>query len=198
MEKLEEKSAQYVAENLNEILKEAFARVYEDGYRDGYYAAKDEEDVEVNKTEYVDLGLPSGTLWSNDFVRDGAEIDYMSFLKAKELNIPTESQWEELKRHCIFKIRKNGRYNTSYGECIGPNNNSIPFCLTEYKQSGDDLNPTPVFNSIFWLNNIGDRKNVARCADLWIHPKDKSYMQKFTMEISFNSHAPVRLVKSKK
>ena len=68
MEELRDKANSYAEENVLDVLKEAFAKVYADGYRDGFRDCK--ENVSVNlhfsKTEYVDLGLPSGTLWSTD------------------------------------------------------------------------------------------------------------------------------------
>ena len=69
MIELNEKADIYAEENVINVLKEAFAKVYADGYRDGY---KDcEEDIPVslgnNQTVFVDLGLPSGTLWSTDY-----------------------------------------------------------------------------------------------------------------------------------
>ena len=46
MEELREKANNYVEENVNNVLKEAFAKVYADGYRDGY---KDrEEEIAIN------------------------------------------------------------------------------------------------------------------------------------------------------
>ena len=50
-------------------MDKAIAQAYADGYRNGYKDREEEIPVDLrdNKTEYVDLGLPSGTLWSTDY-----------------------------------------------------------------------------------------------------------------------------------
>ena len=76
MIELKEKAGIYAEENVINVLKEAFAKVYADGYRDGYRDCK--ENVSVNlhfcNTEYVDLGLPSGTLWSTDYEKENGSL----------------------------------------------------------------------------------------------------------------------------
>ena len=64
MEELKVKASNYAEENVLEVLKEAFAKVFADGYRDGYKDCKEEIPVDLSDDEvdYVDLGLPSGTL----------------------------------------------------------------------------------------------------------------------------------------
>ena len=67
-----EKADKYADGKANEAITKAIAQAYMDGYRDGY---KDREaeipvDFRNNKTTYVDLGLPSRTLWSTDYEKD--------------------------------------------------------------------------------------------------------------------------------
>ena len=71
MIELNEKAGSYAEANVINVLKEAFAKVYADGYRDGYKDREEEIPVNMrpNQTKYVDLGLPSGTLWSDDYER---------------------------------------------------------------------------------------------------------------------------------
>ena len=68
MEELREKANCYAEKNVINVLKEAFAKVYADGYRDGYKDRENEipVDLRLSQTEFIDLGLPSGTLWAND------------------------------------------------------------------------------------------------------------------------------------
>ena len=92
MIELKEKASSYAEENVLEVLKEAFAKVYADGYRDGY---KDREgeipvDLRTNQTKYIDLGLPSGTLWSTDYEKEGDEVKYLRFSESLNYDIPTE------------------------------------------------------------------------------------------------------------
>ena len=99
MEKLREKANIFAEENVIIVLKEAFAKVYAEGYRSGY---KDrEEDISADlcddDTKFVDLGLPSGTLWANDYEKEDDNILYVPYCKAESKCIPTVEQWEELK-----------------------------------------------------------------------------------------------------
>ena len=73
---------------------------------------------------YVDLGLPSGTLWKekNEEYTDmpGEKAYYhMINLKFNGGDVPTLEQWEELQRYCTWKWNGNG--------CVvrGKNGNSI-------------------------------------------------------------------------
>ena len=62
---------------------------------------------------YVDLGLPSGTLWKekNEEYKDmpGEKAYYhMIDLKFNGGDVPTREQWEELQRYCTWKWNGNG------------------------------------------------------------------------------------------
>lgn len=66
---------------------------------------------------YVDLGLPSGTLW-----KDKNEKGFYSYNDANRKygsELPSKQQWEELKRECEWEWLAGGYYIT------GPNGNSI-------------------------------------------------------------------------
>ena len=67
--------------------------------------------------EYIDLGLPSGTVWKNTneegyYAFDEAVSKYSNYL-------PTKEQWEELKNLCQWEWIGDG-YRVN-----GPNGNSI-------------------------------------------------------------------------
>ena len=113
MIELNEKASIYAEENVINVLKEAFAKVYADGYRDGYKDCQNEIPVELrsNQTEFVDLGLPSGTLWSGEYEKEKDSLRYAPFDKAKTMMIPTKEQCEELLSYCKWEcVRKNGIY----------------------------------------------------------------------------------------
>lgn len=156
MEELREKANSYVEENVNNILKEVFAKVYADGYREGY---KDREaeipvDLHDNNKEYVDLGLPSGTLWASDYERIGDKLLYLPYDKAITKSIPTEEQWRELYA-CKWAVKSDKLY------CIGPNGNMITFIHTGY-ESVKDIIEIPEW-SFMWLRNI-DKKDDTECS----------------------------------
>ncbi len=129
-----DKAASYAEGKANEFIKKAIAQAYSDGYQDGY---KDREaeipaDLRDNKTEYVDLGLPSGTLWAANYEKVNGEILYLPYCKAKEYSIPTEEQWEELRTCCEWEYDSNGSawQNIDWAKCIGPNGNILTFNIT--------------------------------------------------------------------
>jgi len=108
MNELKEKAYNYAEENVINVLKEAFAKVYSVGYRDGYKDREEEIPVDLrnNKTEYVDLGLPSGTLWAAHYEEENGSVRFLPYSVACEMNIPTEEQWNELVANCkrVFEI----------------------------------------------------------------------------------------------
>ncbi|MBR2167396.1 MAG: protein kinase [Paludibacteraceae bacterium] len=57
---------------------------------------------------YVDLGLPSGTLW-----KTRNEDDAITFKQAQKkygINLPTKAQWEELVKYCSWSLVDNGSW----------------------------------------------------------------------------------------
>ena len=115
MEELNVLANSYAEENVINVLKESFAKVYADGYRDGYKAREEEFPVDLceNETEFIDLGLPSGTLWASDYERDGDDVAYLPYGKAVSLNIPTEAlargvceKWESAHEELYGELMK--------------------------------------------------------------------------------------------
>ena len=163
MIELNEKASIYAEENVINILKEAFAKVYADGYREGYRECQEEIPVDLrdNQTRYVDLGLSSGTLWSSSYERIGAERLYLPYDKAKEMSIPTEDQWKELRRECRWSVDSDKIY------CIGPNGNSIHFEKTGYISI--NKNKEIVDWSFFWIKNEEENGNECLSAKMSWH-----------------------------
>lgn len=100
---IEECAAKYAAERANKVFVYALAEAYKDGYRDGYNDHKANPMAELvndyDEVEYVDLGLPSGTLWSKDYLRKDGKTLYLPFCEAKKFTLPTEEHWKELVNH---------------------------------------------------------------------------------------------------
>ena len=76
MMELREKAENYAVGKANAAMDKAIAQAYADGYRDGYKDREDEIPVDLrdNKMEFVDLGLPSGTLWAKEFETTEIEL----------------------------------------------------------------------------------------------------------------------------
>ena len=150
-----DKAASYAEGKANEFIKKAIAQAYADGYQDGYNDREAEIPVDLrdNKTEYVDLGLPSGTLWAADYEKVDGAILYLPHRKAQVYSIPTEDQWKELKECCEWKYdieRSSNNYHFKQVKCIGPNGNYISFERTRMRKA-DELDYTDEA-AYFWIN----------------------------------------------
>lgn len=67
--------------------------------------------------EFVDLGLPSGTMWKE--VNEGAFLSHQSADKFFSTELPTKGQWEELIEQCQWEWTGTGYH------IVGPNGNGI-------------------------------------------------------------------------
>lgn len=75
---------------------------------------------------YVDLGLPSGTLW--------ADSDISETSISENCTLPTYTQAAELIEHCQFQIMSVPQENRRYCRVIGPNGNFLYFQLDRYEE----------------------------------------------------------------
>lgn len=79
-----------VAEALKQVVADAYMAGYNAGYQDGVdKLAKDSVSEEI---EFVDLGLPSGTLWASDYVKDGDEVLFLPYSEALKYEIRQKSK----------------------------------------------------------------------------------------------------------
>ena len=194
MEELKEKANSYAEENVNNVLKEAFAKVYADGYRDGYKDCEEKipVDLQGNKTEFIDLCLPSGTLWAADYEKDDDKIIFVPHCDVKNYSIPSTEQWEELVNVCEWEYDQYGSFTVA--NCIGLNGNILKFYLTGLIHVDKILDDGQVF---FWLSDEeeGVYKNAVRIYDY--DRNGYKYTGKEIKSIFFVYKLPVRLVKSK-
>ena len=188
MIELNEKASIYAEENVINVLKEAFAKVYADGYRDGYKDCQNEIPVELrsNQTEFVDLGLPSGTLWSGEYEKEKDSLRYAPFDKAMTMMIPTKEQCEELLSYCKWEcVRKNGIYD--HLDCIGPNGNIISFFPHGYISSDSCYME---FKVLIWIQD-----NVQK-SEISVLEMDSSY--RLIGSLFSGYKLPIRLVSTNK
>ena len=202
MEELREKANNYAEENVINVLKEAFAKVYADGYRDGYKDREKEIPVDLRKeqTMFVDLGLPSGTLWSADYEKSEDDILFVPYIRAQEFDIPTEEQWNELVEHCRWQGNYSSTSITSYGvTCIGPNGNSIVFRSKGYIKDEEQVGNIHYGGGkvFFWIHdeeeNDTHEKKVIRINKGSNREPSKELIQLFS-----GYKCPIRLVKTQK
>lgn len=128
---IQEIANSYAEGKANEAITKAIAQAYVDGFKDGYKSGKENIKTECEDAEFVDLGLPSGTLWSSDFVKDeNGEICYFTYEEALQYKIPTIEQYNELTSTCLRKGFKDNldQYRGVY--FLGTNGNMITFNKT--------------------------------------------------------------------
>lgn len=124
---------------------------------DGYYF--DVKSMSVKKCpiqtfEFVDLGLPSGTLWATYNVGANKDIEqgnYLTFEEAQKYNCPSKEQIKELIKYAssiwITKNDVNGRL------FIGKNGNFIFLPASGYRYNDDCCND----NCYTALNGLSGR-----------------------------------------
>ena len=187
---IQERANKYASEKTNEVMIQAIAQAYKDGYKDGYKDCEMEIPAEFqkDKTEFVDLGLPSGTLWAADYEREDDKIKYLSYDKASTLSIPTEEQWQELLEMCKWEPH----YAYHSCDCIGPNGNYISFSAYGFLTSNVKKESDSAY---LW---IIDKDNDINKKAIFMHysnysTRGKQEIRKICQQFSGYS-LPVRLV----
>ena len=88
-------------------------------------------DGSINKDDYVDLGLQSGTLWKNaNEINPNDEIGLYTYDEAISLfkkNMPNKAQWMELINECTWEWTGSGY------KVAGPNGKSITLPAAGYR-----------------------------------------------------------------
>ena len=188
----EELAAQFTeqkAKEFTEIIKEAYLKGYVQGRLDAFAP------INIDGVEYVDLGLPSGTLWSKtsyNYLNYGYKQKLLSYREALNLPIPSLEQWQEVLDYCHF--------NNCY--IIGPSGGRIGY---DWAPSGyliHNLGEECEQNgNMFWLKGEVDNKNTAPTMIYDIKRKDEIelnfWVYKGTSRHFTGYKLPVFLVKNK-
>ena len=198
MKELKELSVNYAIEKTNEMFSQIVAQAFADGYRMGYKDRENEipMDMRNGKTEYVDLGLPSGTLWSTSYEKMDEQILFLPFQEAVVYAIPSEEQWKELISTCRWSYRSISNKSREY-ICIGPNGNSLSF----YSVGMMSIGKIYTNRLFFWLKDNGenvDKNSAFAYVSDKIDPK--THMKNFEIMLTktyMGYKLPIRLVKNK-
>ena len=137
---IKEKAKDYAEGKAAAALEQVIADAYTDGYKAGYQDRDNEIPLkkEDDDAEWIDLGLPSGTLWS--IPKEDGKVIKMTYINAlKKYNLPTEEQVKELIAYCSPACNWKFR---------GPNGNEIEFPL----QWGHSQAPSEEF----WVKSDSD------------------------------------------
>lgn len=188
-EELASQYAEQKAEEFAKLVKEAYLKGYEQGRLDAFAP------INVDGFEFVDLGLPSGTLWSKTsytYLNYGYKQKLLSYNEALSLPIPSLEQWQEVLEYCRF---------TNY-YIIGPSGGRIGYDWApsgylihnlgeECKQNGN----------MFWLKGEVDKENTAPTMLYDIKRKDDNkldfWVYKGTSRHFTGYKLPIFLIKNK-
>lgn len=197
MKSIQEMAASYAAEKTNGAITDAIAQAYQDGYHRGYDDRENERTANLGDTaaEYVDLGLPSGTLWAADYVKsDDGSRAYIPYGQAEQLNIPTKEQWLELKESCKSEVVQDGD-RVSKLIFKGPNGNILSFETTGYIRVSGISFPNEV---CCWIKSEYEEGSLNREAvDIYGYLYDSYKLLRYTClsQMFVGYGLPVRLVK---
>ena len=156
------KAKEYAEGKVIEVLSQVVADAYMAGYNAGYQDGIDKvaKDSSLEETEFVDLGLPSGTLWASDYVKkdDNDMTIYVTQENGADYEIPTYEQFKELMDECKWEQKSEKNWTESgfyywhdWAICLGPNGNKITFEKTGLYEATDSLTRTSEI--FFWLND---------------------------------------------
>lgn len=104
--------------------------------------------------QYVDLGLPSGTLWKN--ANENGFYNYENAIIRFGNNMPTKWQWAELKGYCTWRWTGQGY------KIIGPNDNSIYLPAVGWHNWDGDIIEVGT-NGSYWSSTPYDAPNFTWC-----------------------------------
>lgn len=186
---IKQKANEYAQGKVTSALEQMIADAYTAGYTDGYQDRDNEIEVDLPKPdpEFVDLSLPSGTLWAADYLRDEeGNILYLTYNEAKKYNLPTEEQVKEL-----FSLPHSNliKYYDLHIDFLSPD--GINFTVTAHWYRGVEHKDN-TFDLLLWLNSETIVNNTARTAGM---VRGNDYFQVTGTFIGYR--LPVLVVKKK-
>ena len=185
---INERGKKYAEGKALSALNAAIEQAYIDGYNDGLKHLENEKLEAIKEgVEYVDLGLPSGTLWSSSCLNDGKNTRKLPYIEASKLSIPTKEQFEELISNCkcheIYGVKQ------SIGVCfIGNTGRRVRIPFVEI----DELN-RGIPKLYFWVRDDceSNSKDIATID----YANNKTNLK--TDKVFMGYNLPVMLVKKK-
>lgn len=177
--KIEEQLAQLYVDRNNDALTSIITKAYIEGYKHGL---KEAREINIDDVRYYDLGLPSGTLWSQPIYvkHQYSYVTYnlISYYDACDLELPSPQDFEELKQYCM--VTTDARNIAQDVVITGPSGQAIDIGTKDYRNNPS--NPNSVLchrqgqevvelTNKFWLkSDVHDNHAVVALVDY----KDKS------------------------
>lgn len=144
-EELAEQFANEQAAEITEKLKAAYLKGYEQG------ELKSASTIKIDGVTYIDLDLPSGTLWSEKVLTNNGCCRRLGYHEAQKLNIPTKEQVDELSKYSRLVFDDYGYY------IVGPNSQRLWY---NFSNVGEGLS-TDRPNHCLWIKGEADENNNA-------------------------------------
>lgn len=197
MTNISERANKYAEGKAYDAITQAIAQAYEEGYRDGYEDGTEKVPVELpeSETKFVDLGLPSGTLWAADYEKEEDKVLYLPHEKANVLSIPTKEQWDELFKSCQYHCYYAGNTNYWIAEVVfvGPNGNLLKFNVTGWIEVSTIKDNHEVY---LWLKDDGE-SNDKQCVNMYRYHNNNYAEDRIVVTKLFSGYKlPVRLVQN--
>lgn len=123
--RIEEHLAMEFYENHIDEIKELILKAYSEGYSQGL---KKLSDIKADGVRFHDLGLPSGTLWSEPIHKSPPGCYYYNYIletynNVCEFSLPSLEDFQELLQHCKFSFNDASR--SEEVNIIGPSGKII-------------------------------------------------------------------------
>lgn len=137
------------------------------------HALQFDKPIDLSKTEWVDLGLPSGVLWAKD--DEDAVISIHKALQDYPDNLPSESDAEELMEFC------SRHFDSAKKEMVftGPNGNTVSFKCTDKSTS-------------YWLNGYESYIDIDYGKCFHLFPDNSFYINNKDSKTPIHIHLVCR------
>lgn len=158
--KIEDQMALHYYESHIPEIKEIILTAFAEGYSQGF---KRVQDLTINRVKFYDLGLPSGTLWSEPIEAEHPwtyiTYELASYNDVCNLPLPTLEDLQELINNC--KIG-NTQIISNDVEIIGPNGKRIGIGTQDYRNRHDNPNSIMCirkgesvnkYENMFWIKS---------------------------------------------
>ena len=150
----------FIEANAEDDLRSLILNAFDTGYKVGRYEAAGSWNTSKIRLDinFIDLDLPSGTLWGLTFLwQEDYHFVKMNFKEAQQFRLPTKKQCEELIRHCELKAM------SIHLTIKGKNENRI------YLENADfGHNISNVVNIKFWTDDKVDSDGRVWCMNFEI------------------------------
>lgn len=175
-----EKYTNEILEDVKKLIKQAFIKGFELGCSNPIVST-----IQENGVKYIDLGLPSGTLWSEAAYRKSGATCYTKFshVDAQGLNLPSEQQVKELCQHTKAIVVG------STVKIVGPNGQRI-MIKNDKGYNGEGADDGSI---MFWVSGAPDNSHAAPVCQLWFEDGSFGIQKHFA-----GYKLPVLLTKSNK